>query len=80
MHRLCTACREPWTADDDTLQAMAAQHLESSSSNTLEARAAQVERWRNHHGNERGEVTLWRHKGCSQCEQHGYRGAWAFTS
>ncbi|UCU99518.1 GspE/PulE family protein [Acidovorax radicis] len=74
VRRLCTGCREPWTADNDTLQTMAAQYLESSSANTDAARAAQVERWRNSHGNEKGEVTLWRHKGCSQCEQHGYHG------
>ncbi len=74
VRRLCTGCREAWTADDDTLQSMAAQYLESSSSNTHEARAAQIERWRNHYGNETGDITLWRHKGCSQCEQHGYRG------
>jgi len=74
VRRLCTGCREAWTADDDTLQAMAAQYLESSSSNTHEARAAQIERWRKHYGNETGDITLWRHKGCSQCEQHGYRG------
>jgi len=74
VRRLCKGCREAWTADDDTLQSMAAQYLESSSSNTHEARAVQIERWRNHHGNETGHVTLWRHKGCSECEQHGYRG------
>ena len=53
---------------------MAAQYLESSSSNTHEARTVQVERWRSSFGNETGDITLWRHKGCSQCEQHGYRG------
>ncbi len=76
VRRLCTACREPWTADEETLHAMAAQYLESSAANTHnhEARTAQVERWRNSHGNANGEVTLWRHKGCSHCEQHGYRG------
>ncbi|GAB2520092.1 MULTISPECIES: GspE/PulE family protein [unclassified Simplicispira] len=74
VRRLCTGCREPWMADEDTLQAMAAQYLESSSSNTHEARTVQVERWRSSFGNETGDITLWRHKGCSQCEQHGYRG------
>ena len=74
VRRLCTLCREPWAADNDTLQAMAAQYLESGASNTEEARAMQIERWRKHHGNGAGEVTLWRHKGCSECEQHGYRG------
>ena len=76
VRRLCTACREPWTADEETLHAMAAQYLESSAANTHnhEARTAQVERWRNSHGNANGEVTLWRRKGCSHCEQHGYRG------
>ena len=74
VRRLCTGCREPWTADDDTLQALAAQYLESSSANTPEARTAQIERWRSTYGNAASAITLWRHKGCSQCEQHGYRG------
>ncbi len=74
VRRLCTGCREPWAADRDTLQSMAAQYLESSSANTPEARAAQIERWRSTYGNAASAITLWRRKGCSQCEQHGYRG------
>ena len=31
-------------------------------------------RWRKHYGNASGEVTLWRPRGCDECEQHGYRG------
>ena len=56
------------------MQAMAAQHLESRSANIQEARTAQVERWRSRYGHDTGKATLWRPKGCSQCEQHGYRG------
>jgi len=74
VRRLCTDCREPWTADEDTLQAMAAQYLESSSTNAPKTRTAQIERWRSTYGSGTGNVTLWRHKGCSQCAQHGYRG------
>ncbi len=74
VRRLCTSCREPFTADDDSLQAMAAHYLESSASNTNEARAMEIERWRPSHGSVTGDITLWRRKGCSHCEQHGYRG------
>ena len=74
VRRLCTQCREPWTADEDILQSMAAQYLESSSSHTPEARATQVDRWRSTYGGESGDITLWHPKGCSHCEQHGYRG------
>ena len=74
VRRLCTSCREARVADDDTLQAMAAQYLDSGSANSPDARSAQIERWRHSHGSSTGDITLWRHKGCTECEQHGYRG------
>ncbi|MDD2713828.1 MAG: GspE/PulE family protein [Simplicispira sp.] len=74
VRRLCLACREPHSADNDTLLAMASQYLASGAHNTPEARAAQVARWRSSHGDASGALTLWQRKGCSQCDGHGYRG------
>ena len=74
VRRLCKACREPWTADDDTLLGLASQYLASGTHNSPEDRAAQVARWRKNYGNAFGEITLWRPQGCEECEHHGYRG------
>lgn len=74
VRRLCKACREAWTADDDTLLGLASQYLASGIHNTSEDRAAQVARWRKNYGNASGEITLWRPHGCEECEHHGYRG------
>ena len=74
VRRLCKACRESWTADDDTLLGLASQYLASSTHNSPEDRAAQVARWRKNYGNAFGEITLWRPQGCEECEHHGYRG------
>ena len=74
VRRLCQACREPWTADSDTLLGMASQYLASGTHNAPEDRAAQVARWRKRYGNASGEITLWRPRGCDECEHHGYRG------
>ncbi len=74
VRRLCKACRESWIADDDTLLGLASQYLASGTHNSPEDRAAQVDRWRKNYGNASGEVTLWRPRGCDECEHHGYRG------
>ncbi|EHL24157.1 type II secretion system protein E [Acidovorax sp. NO-1] len=74
VRRLCTACREPQVADPDTLAGLAAQYLESGTTNTPEAREAQIARWRKRYGSAQGELHLWRHRGCTQCEGHGYHG------
>lgn len=74
VRRLCPACREPQVADPDTLTGLAAQYLDSGSGNTTEARQAQVARWRQQYGGSQGELRLWRHVGCSQCDGHGYHG------
>ena len=74
VRRLCTACREPQVGDPDTLAALASQYLDSGTTNTPEAREAQIARWRKRYGSAQGELHLWRHRGCSQCEGHGYHG------
>ena len=74
VRRLCKACREPYVAPPDTLTALASQYLSSGDHNTPEEQAALVERWRKTYGNAEGEVSLWRHVGCKECEGHGYKG------
>ena len=56
------------------LTSLASQYLDSGTHNTAEARAAQIERWRQQHGDSQGQLRLWRPVGCPQCEGHGYRG------
>ena len=58
-------------ADDDTLVGLASQYLDSGTTNTPEARQAQVARWRQDYGGTQGELRLWRHVGCAQCDGHG---------
>jgi type II secretory ATPase GspE/PulE/Tfp pilus assembly ATPase PilB-like protein len=74
VRRLCTACREPQVADEDALSDLASQYLASGTSNTQEARSAQVAQWRQKHGDATGTVRLWRAVGCKECENHGYHG------
>jgi type II secretory ATPase GspE/PulE/Tfp pilus assembly ATPase PilB-like protein len=74
VRRLCTACREPRLADEEALNDLASQYLASGTSNTPEARSAQVARWRKQHGDATGAMQLWRAVGCKECENHGYRG------
>ena len=74
VRRLCTACREPHIADEDQLNSLASQYLDSGTHNTADARTAQIGRWRQQHGDAQGQLRLWRPVGCPQCEGHGYRG------
>ncbi|WP_026434978.1 GspE/PulE family protein [Acidovorax sp. JHL-9] len=74
VRRLCTACREPHVADEDTLLGLASQYLASGTGNTQEAHSTQVARWRQQHGDASGSVRLWRAVGCKECEHHGYHG------
>ncbi len=74
VRRLCTACREPRVADDETLTDLASQYLASGTGNTQEARSAQVAQWRKLHGDAFGNLRLWRAVGCTACENHGYHG------
>jgi type II secretory ATPase GspE/PulE/Tfp pilus assembly ATPase PilB-like protein len=74
VRRLCTACREPWVADEETLTDLASQYLASGTGNTQEARSAQVAQWRKQHGDATGNLRLWRAVGCKACENHGYHG------
>jgi type II secretory ATPase GspE/PulE/Tfp pilus assembly ATPase PilB-like protein len=74
VRRLCTACREPRVADEDALSDLASQYLAGGTSNTQEARSAQVAQWRQKHGDATGNLRLWRAVGCKECENHGYHG------
>ncbi len=74
VRRLCTDCREPRVADHDTLLGLASQYLDSGTTNTPQAREAQVARWRQQHGGAQGALRLWRPVGCTKCDGHGYHG------
>ena len=74
VRRLCTHCRESVVVDGDMLQSIASQYLESSASNSPEARTALIQRWRQTHGKQGDQIHLWRRCGCPECDQTGYRG------
>ena len=74
VRRLCTACREPLVASEDTLTDLASQYLASGTNNTPQARSAQVAQWRRQYGDATGNLRLWRAVGCPECENHGYHG------
>jgi type II secretory ATPase GspE/PulE/Tfp pilus assembly ATPase PilB-like protein len=61
-------------ADHDTLLELASQYLDSGTNNSADAREAQIARWRQQYGGPQGELRLWRHIGCKQCDDHGYHG------
>jgi len=74
VRRLCSTCRTAEVASDDALMELASQYLESGAHNTADLQAAQVQRWRQAHGDTGGRVRLWRHAGCAACDGLGYRG------
>jgi len=74
VRRLCTTCREPLVASEDTLTDLASQYLASGTNNTPQARSAQVAQWRRQYGDATGNLRLWRAVGCPECENHGYHG------
>ncbi|MDH4464180.1 MAG: GspE/PulE family protein [Acidovorax sp.] len=74
VRRLCSTCRTATVADEGTLMELASQYLESGAYNTADMQAAQVQRWRQAHGDADGRVRLWRHAGCTACDGLGYRG------
>jgi type II secretory ATPase GspE/PulE/Tfp pilus assembly ATPase PilB-like protein len=76
VRRLCPECATPLVLSAEPLERLAAQYLSSGSplQNTPEARIHLIERWHQQYGSAQGEMRLWRAQGCSQCDQHGYRG------
>ncbi len=74
VRRLCKSCRKAEPADASALDDLAQQYLASTPDSGSEARAAQIARWRQDHGEADGKISLWRRVGCAQCEHDGYHG------
>ena len=76
VRRLCSECKEALPINVEGLQRLAAQYLNSGSlaHNTREGRLALVEHWRRTYGTAEGQIYIWRARGCTHCNQHGYMG------
>ena len=73
VRRLCMHCREPMVLNAEQQAGLAEQYVQAGRS-CGEAVDAVVARWRQDLGNARGELQLYRAKGCKACDDHGYRG------
>jgi len=72
VRRLCVACRKPVTLDEAELDAMAGHAL---AGDVDAARLASTKaHWRSRHGDEQGQIRIFRRHGCRECDGHGYRG------
>ncbi|MFG5408938.1 GspE/PulE family protein [Piscinibacter sakaiensis] len=72
VRRLCMLCREVHVLDASEATALAEQYLTSGRRPLSEAPAL-LARWRQQHGNAKGELQLHRAVGCRACDGHGYR-------
>ena len=70
VRRLCTACRTPYHASDEEMDALAHEYCRDLS---LDPASITV-RWRALYGNSDGAITLHAPNGCSHCEESGYKG------
>jgi len=70
VRRLCTACRTPYHASDEEIDALAHEYCRDLS---LDPASITV-RWRALYGNSEGAITLHASNGCSHCEESGYKG------
>jgi type II secretory ATPase GspE/PulE/Tfp pilus assembly ATPase PilB-like protein len=72
VRRLCLECREAVVADDAELDNMASLYAGASAD---AARRASVRRvWQAGHADEDGHIRIFRRRGCSRCDGHGYAG------
>ena len=78
--RLCKDCKEAYTPDDAEVSALLHEYCEDMRHTTAfvedsdAARAAILGDWRARFGDAKGNLRLYRPKGCDQCADSGYRG------
>jgi len=72
VRRLCLACRKPVALDEAELDAMA-RHAVTGEVDPARL-ASTKEHWRSVHGDEDGQIRIFRRHGCRECDGHGYRG------
>lgn len=66
---LCPKCKEAYTPEDSEIEELALEYIEGTSWNKDEI----LHEW-NHTHKQDGKFTLYRSKGCSTCNQTGYKG------
>jgi type II secretory ATPase GspE/PulE/Tfp pilus assembly ATPase PilB-like protein len=72
VRRLCVDCRKTVILDEAELDAMA-RHAVAGDVDPARL-ASMKERWRSLHGDEQGQIRIFRRHGCRACDGHGYRG------
>ena len=68
--RLCTACRQPYAADEAELAMLAYEYCEETPSRAEEVLAG----WRRAHAGPGGSILLHKAQGCEECHGSGYKG------
>lgn len=68
--RYCPSCKESYRATDEEIGALAAEYCLSTSFEPADI----VRQWDKTHRNKSGEFTLYKPKGCRDCEGTGYKG------
>jgi type II secretory ATPase GspE/PulE/Tfp pilus assembly ATPase PilB-like protein len=68
--RLCTACRQPYAADETELAMLAYEYCEETPLKTEEVLAG----WRRVHAGAGGSIMLHKAQGCEECNGSGYKG------
>ncbi|MGI4848937.1 MAG: GspE/PulE family protein [Janthinobacterium lividum] len=67
--RLCSACKEAYTPDEEEIKKLSYEYCHDTD---LQAGAVEAT-WKRTHGNQDGQYTLFRTKGCEECNG-GYKG------
>jgi type II secretory ATPase GspE/PulE/Tfp pilus assembly ATPase PilB-like protein len=68
--RLCTACRQPYAADDGELAMLAYEYCVDTGLKADDILAS----WRKAHAGPDGSITLHKAQGCEECNGSGYKG------
>jgi type II secretory ATPase GspE/PulE/Tfp pilus assembly ATPase PilB-like protein len=72
VRRLCLDCRVAEVADDAEVDAVAGLYLGAAAD--ASARAALCRGWQADHGDAGAPLRLYRRRGCTKCDGHGYLG------
>ncbi len=78
--RLCAACKEAWTPDEETVSSLLDEYCEDLrhtrpfQEDPIAARDAILQDWHQRFSTDKGALLLYRAKGCEQCSGSGYRG------
>ncbi|MFT3857641.1 MAG: ATPase, T2SS/T4P/T4SS family [Aquabacterium sp.] len=75
VRRLCPECRRAEIASDDEIESLMHEYIHSAKDLPgLIDKDALLAGWRSEHGDEQGQLRLWRRQGCKSCNGRGYKG------